>query len=331
MKALVTGANGFVGAAVVRQLLEERGLSVRAMVRQDGDCRNLEGLDVETVTADLGELDTLAPALRGCSLLFHVAADYRLWVPQPESMYRTNVQGTEHLMRMALAQGVDRIVYTSSVATLGHHADGSPADEDTPSTLSDMPGHYKRSKFLAEQSVKAMVEKEQLPAVIVNPSTPVGPGDIKPTPTGQMIRDAAAGRIPAFVDTGMNIVHVEDVARGHVLAWQGGEIGQRYILGGENLTLQEILACIARHVGRPAPRVRLPYGLAMAIAVASEAFARVAPSRTPIATVDSVRMARHAMYFSSQKAIGRLGYAPRSAVQALEAAADWFRYGYSRS
>ena len=247
MTSLVTGATGFVGSAVVRALLDA-GEVPRVLVRPESDRRNLAGLGVDLAEGDLRDAASLARACRGCQALFHVAADYRLWVPRPEEIYAANVDGTRALMQAAGAAGVARIVYTSSVATLGLTRDGSPADEATPAALADMIGHYKRSKFLAEEVVRGMVTEAGLPAVIVNPSTPIGPRDIKPTPTGRMIVEAARGRIPAFVDTGLNVVHVADVAAGHLLAFERGRIGERYILGGENLALAEILVDKIQHM-----------------------------------------------------------------------------------
>ena len=324
MKALVTGATGFVGSALARRLLSFAQCEVRALVRAGSDRQNLAGLDLEFFEGDLNQASSLAQALKGCQLLFHVAADYRLWVPKPEIMYQTNVEATRTLMRMALEQGVQKVIYTSSVATLGYHPDGSPADEQTPSSLDDMIGHYKRSKFLAEQAVQDLIDSQGLPAVIVNPSTPVGPGDIKPTPTGKMIRDAAAGRIPAFVDTGMNFVHVNDVAEGHILAWQKGEIGERFILGGDDMSLQEVLTLIALEQGRKPPKVKIPRSLAMAIAYTSELYARLLPGAEPLATVEGVKMSRKRMYFSSDKAKRRLGYIPRPGAEAIIDAVHWF-------
>lgn len=325
MKTLVTGATGFVGSAVVRELLDA-GHELRALARAGSDRRNLEGLPIEVVEGDLRAPQSLVRALRGCRALFHVAADYRLWSPRPAELYEVNVDGTRALMQAALEAGVERIVYTSSVATLGVRADGIPADEDTPVTLDEMIGHYKRSKYLAEQAVRELVESHGLPAVIVNPSTPVGPRDVKPTPTGRMILDAVRGRMPAYVDTGLNVVHVEDVARGHLLAFERGEIGERYVLGGHNMTLAEILAAIAALTGRRAPRLRLPHLAVLPIAAASELWARVAGTGEPRATVAGVRMARKRMYFSSRKAERRLGYAYRPAEEALRAAVEWFRH-----
>jgi dihydroflavonol-4-reductase len=321
---LVTGATGFVGSAVVRALLA-RGEPVRVTVRPDSDRRLLDGLDVEVVAADLDDPLTLERAVAGCAGLFHVAADYRLWVPEPERIYRTNVEGTRALMQAAGTAGVGRIVYTSSVATLGLRADGEPADEATPAGLADMVGHYKRSKYLAEAMVRQLIDQDGLPAVIVNPSAPIGPRDIRPTPTGRMVVEAACGRMPAFVDTGLNVVHVDDVAAGHLLAYERGKIGERYILGGENLSLGAILAQIARLVGREPPKLRLPAGLILPVAYLAEAFARLRGGIEPLVTVDGVRMARKRMFFSTAKAELELGYRSRPAAAALGDALDWFR------
>ena len=321
--ALVTGASGFVGSAVARALLEQ-GRKVRVLLRPQSDRRNIAELDVEICTGRLEDLASLKEALAGCGTLFHVAADYRLWVRDPAAMYRANVMGTRALMEAALAEGVERIVYTSSVAVLGLRDDDTPSDETTPSTVADMIGPYKRTKFLAEQTVKQLVREHGLPAVIVNPSTPIGPRDIKPTPTGRMIVEAASGRMPAFVDTGLNLVHVDDVALGHLLAETRGVVGERYILGGENLSLAEILRRIAALAGRKPPKLALPIPAIWPVALIAEAVGRVT-GREPFVTLDGLRMARHKMYFSSAKAIGGLGYAPRPAAAALADAIAWFR------
>jgi dihydroflavonol-4-reductase len=323
MTVLVTGATGFVGSAVARQLVA-RGGNVRVLVRAGGDRRNIADLPVEPVEGDLRDGASLARAIRGCRALYHVAADYRIWIPRPDEIYETNVAGTTRLLRAAAAEGVERIVYTSSVAVLGAQAGGGIADEKTPVSLADMIGHYKRSKFLAEEAVDRLIREENLPAVIVNPSTPIGPRDVKPTPTGRLIVEAAAGRMPAFVDTGLNVVHVDDVAAGHLLAFEHGVVGERYVLGGENLTLRDILAEIARLCGRRAPRLRLPHGLVLPIAYAAEAASRVS-GREPFVTVDGLRMARKKMFFSSAKAEAALGYRARPAAAALTDAVQWFR------
>jgi dihydroflavonol-4-reductase len=327
MKTLITGATGFVGAAVARRLLEA-GHRLRALVRKNSDPRNLEGLEIETIVGDLRDRDSLDDAVSGCQALFHIAAEYRLWTKDPASLYASNVEGTVNLMRAALRAGMERIVYTSSVATLGVNADRTPADEKTPVKLEDMVGDYKRSKFLAERKVREMVLEENLPAVIVNPSTPMGPGDVKPTPTGRVILDAASGRLPAFVNTGLNVVHVDDVAMGHLLAFQRGARGERYILGGEDMSLEDILACVAEVAGRKPPRLRLPHALVLPIAHGSEFWSRIFGGE-PLATVDGVRMSRKHMYFSSRKAEDKLGYRYRSSRAAIRDAVDWFhRNGY---
>ena len=325
---LVTGATGFVGSAVARALLRA-GHPVRVLARPRSDRRNLDGLAVEIAEGSLTEPESLAAAVQGCRYLFHVAADYRLWVPDPEMMFRINVEGTRHLMLAALDAGVERVVYTSSVAVLGIVKDGI-ADEETPSTARDMIGPYKRSKFEAEEAVCELVEQHGLPAVIVNPSTPIGPGDVKPTPTGRVIVETARGRMPGFVDTGLNVAHVEDVAVGHLLAAKSGQIGRRYILGGENLGLAEILGEAARAAGMRAPALRIPRAAVLPIAAGAEALARLT-GRSPFATVDAVRMAKKKMFFSSDRAIAELGYAPRPAHLAITDAVAWFREnGYVR-
>lgn len=319
---LITGATGFLGSAVAR-IFAGAGYRLRLMVREHSPGENLAGLDAETVVADLSRPDTLAAAVAGCNGLVHVAADYRLFVPDPGPMYRANVDGTAVLMRAARNAGVRRIVYTSSVAVLGHRADGAPADEDTPSRVEDMIGHYKRSKFLAEAEVRRQVAEDGLPAVIVNPSAPVGPRDVRPTPTGRMVLDAARGRMPAYLDTGLNIVHVEDAAAGHLAAYRNGRAGERYILGGDNLPLREILAQIAGLMGRRPPRIKLAPGPLMPLAWAAEAWAR-ATGTQPFFTRDELAMARHAMYFDSAKAERELGYTHRPALEAFVDAIHWF-------
>ena len=323
MTTLVTGATGFVGSAVVRYLLSA-GHQVRVMVRAQSALRNIQDLDVEIVKGDLAQSDTLPNTVKGCDTLFHVAADYRLWVRNSNVLYRVNVEGTKNLMQAAINAGVSKIVYTSSVATLGLHSDGTPADENTPVSFANMIGHYKRSKYLAEQAVQQMIDAQKLPAIIVNPSTPIGPRDIRPTPTGRMMLDATCGRMPAYVDTGLNVVHVDDVAKGHLLALQHGAIGERYILGGHDMTLHQIFAVIAEITGRPAPKIKLPHNLVLPIAYISEAWAWLTHGPEPRATVDGVRMSKKLMYFSSDKARRVLGYDPRSAGEALSDAVHWF-------
>ena len=321
-RALVTGATGFVGSAVARRLLAE-GFIVRVLARPGSDRRNLAGLQLEIAEGNLTDAASLARACADCDALFHVAADYRLWAPNPQELYQANVEGTRALLQAAKNAGVKRIVYTSSVAVLGIPKDGTPGNEDTPVTVGDMIGHYKRSKFLAEEVVHEFA-RDGLPVVIVNPSTPIGPRDLKPTPTGRVVRDAAAGRMPAYVDTGLNIAHVEDVAEGHWLAYQKGVVGQRYVLGGTDMSLREILAMIADIVGRKPPRVRLPHAVVLPIAYISETFARFT-GKPPVATGEEVRMSKTLMFFSSDKARRELGYTQRPARQALEDAVRWYR------
>jgi dihydroflavonol-4-reductase len=318
---LVTGATGFVGSAVARALLA-RGHPVRVLARPNSDRRNLAGLAVEIAEGAMEDPRSLARAVAGCRYVYHVAADYRIWVPDPAPMFRANVDGTRDLLTAALEAGAERVVYTSSVATLGLVAGGS-ADEETPSRLDDMIGPYKRSKFAAEEVARGLAREHGLPVVIVNPSTPVGPGDIKPTPTGRLIVEAARGQMPAFVDTGLNIVHVDDVAEGHLAAAEKGRIGERYILGGENLALAEILAGVAQAVGRRPPWLRVPHSVLFPVAIGAELAARVT-GRDPFVTLDGVRMSRKKMYFSSEKASRELGYAPRPAREAIADAVSWF-------
>jgi len=318
---LLTGATGFVGSAVARALLA-RGHVVRVLARPGSDRRNLAGLEVQLAEGDLTDPASLARASDGCRYLLHVAADYRLWVPDPAAMMRANVDGTRALLLAAQAQGVERIVYCSSVAALGLTADGTPAGETTPVFPEKIIGIYKKSKYLAEQAVLALVREHGVPAVIVNPSTPVGPRDIKPTPTGKMIRDAATGRMPAYVDTGLNIVHVDDVAEGHLLALERGVIGERYILGGEDFLLGDLFANVAAAAGRPAPRIKLPLGPLYPVAMVCEMLARFGVE--PVVTRETLAMARKKMFFSSAKAKVELGYAPRPATQAIADAVSWF-------
>ena len=323
MKALVTGATGFVGAAVARAL-ERAGWQVRVLVRSGSDRSNLSPMAVEVAEGDLADLGSLERALEGCTGLFHVAADYRLGARDPTQLYRTNVDGTRNILHAARTAGVARVVYTSSVATIGIPPDGSPGEERTPVDLSHMIGHYKRSKYLAEEVARDAARALGMSVVIVNPSTPIGPGDIRPTPTGQLVLDAASGRMPAYVDTGLNIVHVDDVAAGHLLAYERGKAGERYILGGEDMTLQTILAQIARLVGRRPPRVRLPYAAVLPVAYLAEAFAKLS-GRSGRVTLEGVRMSRKRMFFSSGKAVSELGYHWRPPTDAFEDALRWFR------
>ena len=327
MTTLITGANGFLGSAVLRLLLQQ-GHTVRALVRPGSDRRNFADIDVEIVEGDLRDTDSLKHAIKDCRYLFHLAADYRLWIPDPEVMYQTNVDGTHNMITAACEAGVEKIVYTSSVATLGLNDDGSPADESTPVSIENMFGHYKRSKFLAEKEVDRLVREKSCPVTIVNPSTPVGPRDIKPTPTGRIVLDTIRGRMPAYVDTGLNIVHVDDVAKGHLLALEKGEIGERYILGGDNMTLASILEYICVSQNMKPPTIKLPHNLVLPIAWFMEQIAKIT-KKEPRATVDSVRMSKKLMYFSSNKAREKLGYQTRPGVEGLKDAIDWFnKEGY---
>jgi dihydroflavonol-4-reductase len=328
MTTLVTGATGFVGAAVLR-CLEEAGHNVRALVRPTSDRLNLSDVDCEIVTGDLTEPESLKRAVRNCEAVFHVAADYRIWVPDREKMNRVNVQGTVDLILAAAAAGVSRIIYTSSVATLRLRDDGLPADEESHAELSDMIGAYKQSKFLAEREVKRLVADAGIPVIIVKPTAPFGPGDVKPTPTGRMVVEAGAGRMPAYVNTGLNVVHVDDVAEGHLAAYAKGAVGESYILGGENRTLQWILETVAELTGQRPPRIRLPHWLLTPLAYIWEGVTRIRGSGEPMMTVDSVRMSRKLMYFSIEKARRELGYSPRPAIEALRDEIEWFyKHGY---
>jgi len=320
---LVTGASGFVGSAVARQLIAA-GARVRVMARVTSPRDNLDLAHSEIVTGDLRDIDAVRSAMRGVKALFHVAADYRIWAPDPEEIVRNNLAMTRAVMEAALEAGVARIVYTSSVATLRAFTDGRSSDETLPSSEAAAVGAYKRSKVAAERLVENLIAERGLPAVIVNPSTPIGPRDIKPTPTGRIVLEAASGRMPAFVDTGLNLVHVDDVAAGHLQAYRQGRIGERYVLGGQNVTLQAMLAEIARLVGRAPPRVRLPRELVYPVAYAAEFMASFT-GREPMATVDGLRMAKYFMYFSSAKAERELGYSARPYPEALRDAVDWFR------
>ncbi len=320
--ALVTGATGFVGAAVARALIRA-GYRVRVTARLGSDRRNLRGIEAEVAALDLGAPESFAPALKGCRYLVHVAADYRLWVPDEAAMRRVNIDGTVALLRAAARAGVERSVYTSSVAALGLTGDASPADEATPVKAADHLGAYKKSKYDAEQAVRALAAVAQ-DIVIVNPAAPIGPGDVKPTPTGKMILDAARGRMPAYVDTGLNAVHVDDVAAGHVAALERGRSGEAYILGSENLMLRELLAMIAAECGRTPPRLRLAVAPLMPVAWVMERLAEIT-GRPPMMTPEILQMARKKMFFSSAKAERELGYAPRPAARAVADALAWFR------
>lgn len=322
MKTFVTGATGFIGASIVRELLKD-GREVRALVRSGSNTANLAGLDVELWQGDLRDRSSLVQGLQGCDCLYHAAADYRLWTRTPEEMYRINVEGTAAILEAAKANGLSRVVYTSSVGTLGNPGDGTPGTETTPVTLADMVGHYKKSKFLAERTAERFVE-QGLPLVIVNPSTPVGPLDIKPTPTGKIIVDVLNRRMPAYLDTGLNIIAVEDCARGHILAEQKGRIGEKYILGNANLTLSAIFGLLEEITGLAAPKVRLPYLPILLAAYVNEGLSRIT-GKEPLIPLAGVQMAAKFMFFDSSKAVKELGL-PRTAVKdALQRAVEWFR------
>ncbi len=328
MKDLVTGATGFAGSHVTRLLLA-RGNSVRVLVRASSDLRALDGMAVERVTGDLRDPASLPAALRGIQRVFHVAADYRLWARDPREIYESNVTGTRNLLAAARAAGVEQVIYTSTVATIAVPRTGALPDETTAATLDEMIGHYKRSKFLAEQEA-LRAAAEGLPVVIVNPTAPVGPGDWKPTPTGKVILDFLQGKMPAYLDTGLNVVPVEDCAAGHLLAAERGRSGERYILGGRNMTLKEILDALAGITGRPAPRFRLPNSVAMAAGFVENAFSR-ALGRVPQIPLEGVRMARHKMFVNGEKAVRELGYQPGPVEAALERAVHWYEAnGYVR-
>lgn len=316
---LVTGATGFIGWHVARQLLE-RGDRVRILVRQASRVRDLGGAEV--VVGDLLDADSLRRAVAGCGVVYHVAADYRLWAPQPEQLYRSNVEGTRSLLCAAREVGVERFVYTSTVGCIGIPEDGV-GDEDTPVQLREMAGAYKRSKFLAEQEALRFAE-EGFPVVIVNPTAPVGEQDVKPTPTGKIIVDYLKGNMPAYVDTGLNLVDVRDTARGHLLAAESGRVGERYILGAENLTLAQIFEKLAAVSGVPAPKRQIPYGVAYMAGVVSTGWARVS-GQEPRAPLDAVRMARKKMFVTPAKAVRELGFAANPVDGALRRAVDWFQ------
>jgi dihydroflavonol-4-reductase len=322
-KVLITGASGFVGSAVARQLVEA-GFSVRALVRTTSPRFHLSGLDIEFVEGDFRDPETVRPAMAGVRYLFHVAADYRLWARDRTEIMTNNVTGTRVMMEEALRAGVERVVYTSSVATLAVQTDGTSVDESAPLEEQKAIGAYKRSKIAAERLVERMIAEQRLPAVIVNPSTPIGPRDVKPTPTGRIIIEAASGRIPGFVDTGLNLVHVDDVAAGHLAALERGKIGERYILGGHNVQFADMLAEIATQVGRRPPRMRVPRSAIVPLAVTAEAIARFT-GREPFVTLDGLRMSKYRMFFTTHKAERELGITARPFTDALADAIRWFR------
>lgn len=330
MPVLVTGGTGFVGSRVVRRLLA-RGEPVRCLVRSGSPGRNLEGLRVELAVGDLRDEGSLRAALQGCTHLFHVAADYRLWSRDPRELYRSNAEGTRSILRLAGDAGCARIVYCSSVGALGTPGDGRSGDEETPVGLQDMVGHYKRSKFLAEREAESAAAAG-VPVVIVNPSTPIGPNDIKPTETGRIITRFLNRRMPAFLDTGLNLVDVDDVAEGHLLAAEKGRVGAKYILGNRNMSLLEMLGALSTLTGLPAPRVRVPYALALLAAHVEETISGRLMGREPEIPLEGVRMARKKMYFDPSRAVRELGLPQSSIEDALGRSVAWFRdNGYVRS
>jgi dihydroflavonol-4-reductase len=328
VRVFITGATGFVGAHVAQRYAAQ-GASLRLLTRKTSRLDVLAGLDAETFVGDLREPEKLRPALEGCDALVHVAADYRLWVRDPREMYAANVDGTRELLRIAREAGVARVVYTSSVATMGFKSDGSIVNEDTPVTIDDMIGHYKRSKFLGEQeAIKAARAGQHV--VILNPTTPIGPGDWKPTPTGRIIVDFLNRRFPAYVDTGLNLVDVDEVARMHVVALDRGTPGERYILGGENLTLKQILDRMSAITGLPSPTVKVPHTVAMAFAFLDETVTGKMRGKEPRATVEAVRMGKKMMFASSVRAERDLGFKVLPIYSALRSAIDWFvEHGYA--
>jgi dihydroflavonol-4-reductase len=326
-KAFVTGATGFIGAHVA-SALQRRGWSIKALKRLHARPMVAQSKEIEWVTGDLRSFESMHSAIAGCEVVFHVAADYRLWAKDPREIYASNVDGTVNVLKAAQKHGVDRVVYTSSVGALGLHPDGSPADETVPVSLNEMVGHYKRSKFLAEREVEKFVQ-QGLPVVLVHPSTPVGPGDHKPTPTGKIIVDYLNGRMPAFLDTGLNLVHVRDVAEGHWLALERGRVGEKYILGKENLTLAEIFALLEQISGIPAPRIRLPHWPILILAHLLDPFSRLT-GKEPLIPLEGVKMAHRKMFFDAGKAVRELGMPQTSVEVALTEAARWFyEQGYA--
>ena len=328
MKVFVNGATGFVGSHVAQELAAQ-GATLRLLVRKTSRLENLEGIPAETVVGDLRDVESFRSALAGCDALMHVAADYRLWVRDPDAMYAANVGGTRDLLQLAREQGVGRVVYTSSVATMGFKDDGSIVDERSPVSLENMIGVYKRSKFLGEQEAFKAAQRGQN-VVILNPTTPIGANDLKPTPTGRIIVDFLNLKFPAYMDTGLNIVDVNEVARAHVDAITKGTPGERYILGGENLTLKQILDRMSTITGLPSPTMKVPHAVAMAFAFFDENFTGRLLGKEPRATVEAVRMGKKKMYASSYKAERELGYKVVPVYQALRAAIEWFRaHGYA--
>jgi dihydroflavonol-4-reductase len=323
LKAFVTGATGFLGSHVAR-VLSEQGAQLRLLVRPTSNLKNLEGLNAETAVGDLRDAASLEKAISGCDTVFHVAADYRLWVTDPNQMYRSNVEGTRAILNAARKNGVQRVVYTSSVATMGFTSNGHPADEESPVSLGEMIGPYKRSKFMAEQ-LALEAGRNGMHVVTVNPTTPIGEQDVKPTPTGRIVVDFLKRKFPAYVETGLNLVDVKECARGHIAALERGKPGERYILGGENLTLKQILDKLGKITGLPSPKIKLPYLVAFAAGVVDEAITGRILKREPRATVDTVRMGKKKMFASSDKAERELGWKIVPVEDALRRAVDWFR------
>jgi dihydroflavonol-4-reductase len=325
MKAFVTGATGFVGSHVAREL-SARGSELRLLVRPNSDTRNIDGLKADRVVGDLRQPQSYASALSGCDAVFHVAADYRLWVRDPAEMYRSNVEGTRALLESARAQGVRKVVYTSSVATMGFANDGSSATEESPVSLADMIGHYKRSKFMGEQvALEFGRAGDGMEVVAVNPTTPVGPQDVKPTPTGRIVVDFLKRKFPAYVDTGLNLVDAGECAKGHVTALEKGRSGERYILGGENLTLKQILDRLAALTGLPSPTVKVPYWVALTAGAFDEIVTGRMLGGEPRATIEAVRMSRKKMFVTSGKAERELDWRVVNVDNALRGAVNWFR------
>jgi dihydroflavonol-4-reductase len=328
MKVFLTGATGFVGHHVAHALAAE-GADLRLLVRKTSNLANLEGIAGDTHVGDLSEPESLRPALAGCDAVVHVAADYRLWIPDPQAMYKANVDGTRELLRMAREANVARVVYTSSVATMHFRTDGIVINEDTPVSIDDMVGHYKRSKFLAELEAIAAAEAGQR-VMILNPTTPIGPNDAKPTPTGRIFVDFLNRKFPAYMDTGLNLVDVSEVARAHVAALTKGQPGRRYILGGENLTLKQILDKMAAITGIPSPTVRIPFVVAATYAFFEEWITGRIRGKEPRATLEEVRMGRKKMFASSARAQQELGFNIVPVYPAMRAAIEWFRaHGYA--
>jgi dihydroflavonol-4-reductase len=323
MLAFVTGATGFLGSHVAR-VLADQGANLRLLVRPTSNLQNLEGLKAETATGDLRDAASLEKAMAGCDAVFHVAADYRLWLRDPAEMYRSNVAGTRAILEAARKNNVRRVVYTSSVATVGFTDNGQPADEDSPVSIADMIGHYKRSKFMAEQ-LALEAGRGGMHVVTVNPTTPIGEQDVKPTPTGRIVVDFLKRKFPAYVETGLNLVDVRECARGHARAFEKGRSGERYILGGENLTLKQILDKLGKITGLPSPRMKLPYVFAFAAGVIDEAITGGVLKREPRATVDTVRMGKKKMFATSAKAERELGWRIVPVDDALQRAVQWFQ------